>query len=68
MQLALTDLPANHRHAFLLFHQLNLSYAEISTALGIPEGTAKTWVHRARRELVRRLIAREVIEERRYAM
>ena len=68
VQLALTDLSANHRHAFLLFHQQHMSYGEISTALGIPEGTAKTWVHRARRELIRRLIAREVIEERRRAV
>ena len=68
VQLALTDLPTNHRHAFLLFHQQHMSYAEISTSLGIPAGTAKTWVHRARRELVRRLIAREVIKERRRAV
>ena len=68
VQLALTVLPTNHQQAFLLFHQHHMSYAEISSELDVPEGTAKTWVHRARRELVRRLIAREVVEERRHAM
>jgi RNA polymerase sigma-70 factor (ECF subfamily) len=61
--LAVTELPPSHGRAFTLFHQQQLSYGEISTALGVPEGTVKTWVHRARRELVRRLVARKVIED-----
>ena len=68
VQLAMEQLPANHRRAFLLFHQQHMNYAEISTELGVPEGTAKTWVHRARRTLVRRLVIREVVEERRHAV
>ena len=67
MQLVLQDLPENHRRAFELFHQRRLSYAEIATELKIPHGTVKTWVHRARNELIRRLILRQVLE-RRHAM
>ena len=52
----------------MLFHHEQMSYAEISAALGVPQGTAKTWVHRARREIVRRLVARDVLEERRNAV
>lgn len=57
-------LPENHARAFSLFHRQQCSYAEIAETLGVPEGTAKTWVHRARHELVRRLCARQVLERR----
>lgn len=63
MQLALRALPENHRRAFCLFHQSQCSYAEISSKLDVPEGTVKTWVHRARRELVQKLVARQVVEQ-----
>ena len=64
IQLALAELPENHRSAFCLFHRQQASYAEIAEQLQVPEGTVKTWVHRARRELVRRLTARQVLENR----
>lgn len=64
VQLAMAELPENHRRAFSLFHQKQMSYAEIAAELGIPEGTTKTWVHRARRELASRLSARHVVEQR----
>ena len=60
--LALTELREEHRQAFLLFHEQELSYAEIGVALKRPVGTIKTWIHRARRELVRLLRERGVIE------
>lgn len=62
MRLALRDLRPEHREAFLLFHQEQLSYAEIALRLGCPLGTVKTWVHRARNDLVNCLQARHVIE------
>ncbi|MDX1388268.1 MAG: sigma-70 family RNA polymerase sigma factor [Acidobacteriota bacterium] len=43
---ALGSLPDRQRSAVLLRHQQGLSYAEISWTLGVPEGTAKTLVHR----------------------
>lgn len=63
VDLALSGLREEYRAAFLLFHQHELSYAEIGTALGCPVGTVKTWIHRARQELARQLRARGVVEE-----
>lgn len=62
--LALQTLPPNHREAFSLFHERQLSYPQIASRLGVPEGTVKTWVHRARNALVQRLISRQVLETR----
>jgi RNA polymerase sigma-70 factor (ECF subfamily) len=63
VDLALEGLREEYRTAFLLFHQHELSYAEISVSLGCPVGTVKTWIHRARQELARQLRARGVVEE-----
>ena len=43
---ALRGLSERQRAAVLLRHQQGLSYQEISRALGVAEGTAKTLVHR----------------------
>jgi len=48
---ALTELPERQRSAILLRHQLGMSYDEISATLRIPEGTAKTLVHRGSKAL-----------------
>jgi RNA polymerase sigma-70 factor, ECF subfamily len=63
VQRALTRLRKEYRLAFMLFHQEELSYAEIGAALKCPLGTVKTWVHRARRELVETLRKREAVGE-----
>jgi RNA polymerase sigma-70 factor (ECF subfamily) len=63
VDLALLGLREEYRTAFLLFHQHELSYAEISATLDCPVGTVKTWIHRARQELARQLRARGVVEE-----
>ena len=60
IQLALTGLRDNYREAFRLFHEHEMCYAEIAQVLDIPLGTVKTWVHRARRELVAKLKSRGV--------
>lgn len=65
---ALETLRAEYRQAFLLFHQHELSYAEISANLDCPLGTVKTWVHRARRELINQLKNRGVVQESRHAV
>jgi RNA polymerase sigma-70 factor (ECF subfamily) len=64
MELALRSLRRQYRQAFELFHQQELSYAEIADVLQCPIGTVRTWIHRARRELIRHLQAREVVESR----
>ena len=47
----------------MLFHERQLSYAQISTTMECPLGTVKTWVHRARRELVAHLKSRGIVRE-----
>jgi len=63
VQLALLKTRAEYREAFVLFHEHELSYAEIAETMDCPLGTVKTWVHRARRELVDQLLRRGVVEE-----
>lgn len=63
VELALRGIRFEYRQAFVLFHEQELSYSEIAQTLGCPVGTVKTWVHRARRELIERLRARDVVGE-----
>jgi RNA polymerase sigma-70 factor (ECF subfamily) len=62
VDLALLRLRMEYRQAFVLFHDQELSYEEIATALDRPLGTVKTWIHRARIELIRILRDRGIIE------
>ena len=64
VELALGSLRDQYREAFVLFHQHELSYAQIAEAMECPIGTVRTWIHRARRELIQCLQAREVVESR----
>ncbi len=68
VDLALQRLRPEYQQAFLLFHEQELSYAEISEVLKRPVGTIKTWIHRARHELARHLLDRGVVEERRHEL
>ncbi len=63
VHLALADLRPEYSQAFLLFHNQELSYAEIAQAMEVPLGTIKTWVHRARRALIDHLSRRGAIPE-----
>ena len=62
--LALAGVREDYRQAFVLFHEQELSYGEIAEAMSVPLGTVKTWVHRARRELIDQLQRRGVVVER----
>jgi RNA polymerase sigma-70 factor (ECF subfamily) len=53
---AIDDLPQHYREAVLLSDVLDFRYAEIAEILGVPEGTAKSRLFRARRMLQRKLI------------
>jgi len=64
VELALSRLREQYRQAFVLFHQQEFSYAQIAAILACPIGTVRTWIHRARRELIGHLRAREVTESR----
>ena len=68
IDLGLASMRPEHRQAFLLFHQQQLSYEEIATVLNRPMGTVKTWVHRARRELLAFFAERQTSEEHQHAL
>ena len=55
---AMAELPPAYRAALTLRHMQQLSYQEVADALGIPLGTVKTHLHRARAALKARLSAR----------
>jgi RNA polymerase sigma-70 factor (ECF subfamily) len=65
VHLALAELRPEYRQAFVLFHEQELSYAEIAAAMQAPLGTIKTWVHRARREMIDYLRRRGALPEER---
>jgi RNA polymerase sigma-70 factor (ECF subfamily) len=59
---ALADLRPDYRVAFVLFHEQGQPYEAIAVALGRPVGTIKTWLHRARLELLDALRRRGMVE------
>jgi RNA polymerase sigma-70 factor (ECF subfamily) len=68
VQLALSQLRAEYRQAFVLFHYQERSYAEIALALDCPVGTVKTWIHRARLDMMQFLRGRGIGLETRHAV
>lgn len=64
VELALETLRPQYRQVFLLFHEQELSYAAIAEVLQCPIGTVRTWIHRARRKLIRQLQTRQVVGSR----
>jgi len=61
VDLALEGIRDEYRHAFLMFHQQQSSYEEIARNMEIPLGTVKTWVYRARQQIIRKLEQRGVV-------
>jgi RNA polymerase sigma factor (sigma-70 family) len=55
IDVGLAELRPEYRTAFVLFHDQGRSYEEIALVLRRPVGTVKTWLHRARSELLERL-------------
>jgi RNA polymerase sigma-70 factor (ECF subfamily) len=68
LHLALAGLRPEYKQAFLLFHDHELSYGQIADAMDVPLGTIKTWVHRARRELIEFMRHRGAIADERHAV
>ena len=52
---ALRTLPMHQRQAIVLHHLVDLPVEEVAATLGIPSGTAKSWLARGRRTLAVRL-------------
>lgn len=61
LQLAIDRLREEYRACFVMFYQQEMACAQIGEILGCPEGTVKTWLHRARRELAEHLQRRGVV-------
>jgi RNA polymerase sigma factor (sigma-70 family) len=55
------DLEPRRRAVFLLFEVEGFTHREVGDILGVPEGTSKTLLFEARRELQRRLWKRGVV-------
>lgn len=55
VQRALLLLPPNYRAVIVLRHMEEMSYEQIAALLGVPTGTVKNWLFRARQQLQTRL-------------
>jgi RNA polymerase sigma-70 factor (ECF subfamily) len=60
---AVADLRVEYRSVFVLYHEQGLPYEDIAAALERPVGTIKTWLHRARLEVLARLRRRGMVPE-----
>lgn len=65
VEAALSGLPDNFRRVVLLVDVDGLTYAEAAQALGLPEGTVMSRLHRARSRIRDRLAAAELAPRRR---
>ena len=57
LEAALAELRPDQRAAIVMRYEGGLSFDEIGTVLGVPDVTARSHVHRARKELARLLTA-----------
>ena len=60
---AVNDLRLEYRSVFVLFHEQGQPYEDIALVLGRPVGTVKTWLHRARLEILERLRRRGMVAD-----
>jgi RNA polymerase sigma-70 factor (ECF subfamily) len=60
---ALNSLPEHYRIIVILRHQEQLSYEEISDTLGIPLGTVKARIHRARKIIIEHFHSRGLFRD-----
>jgi RNA polymerase sigma factor (sigma-70 family) len=58
---AVAELRLEYRTAFVLFHEQGQPYEDIARAMDRPVGTIKTWLHRARMEILERLRRRGMV-------
>lgn len=60
LQAAVRQLRPEFQNCFELFYLQELSVSEVGARLGVPQGTVKTWLYRARKELAEHLERRGV--------
>jgi RNA polymerase sigma factor (sigma-70 family) len=58
---AVRDLRVEYRTAFVLYHEQGRPYEEIALVLERPVGTIKTWLHRARTQVLEQLRSRGMV-------
>lgn len=63
LRIALSELREDYRTCFVLFYEQEQSCQQIAELMDCPEGTVKTWLHRARKELAETLRRRGVVTE-----
>ena len=63
IQKAVAELRLEYRTAFVLFHEQGQPYEDIARAMDRPVGTIKTWLHRARMEILERLRRRGMVDD-----
>ncbi|HZY36557.1 MAG TPA: sigma-70 family RNA polymerase sigma factor [Mucilaginibacter sp.] len=63
LRAAIEHLPPLYKTLISLFHQEELSYQEISEITGLPEGTIKSYLYRARRTLKENILLKYKREE-----
>jgi len=63
IQSALKELRWEYCSVFVMYHEQGLPYEDIAEAMEKPVGTVKTWLHRARQEVMDRLRRRGMITE-----
>ncbi|MBN1699775.1 MAG: RNA polymerase sigma factor [Spirochaetales bacterium] len=59
---AVTQLRKKYREVFILRQIEGLSVSEVSSILAIPEGTVKTYLHRAKKDLVAILMKMDIMK------
>jgi RNA polymerase sigma-70 factor (ECF subfamily) len=65
---AVAGLRWEYRTAFVLYHEQGHGYEHIAHAMDKPVGTIKTWLHRARLEVLDHLRRRGMIDEVRHEL
>jgi RNA polymerase sigma factor (sigma-70 family) len=63
IQAAIRDLRPDYRAVFTMFHEQGSPYEVIAEAMDRPVGTIKTWLHRARLEVLDRLRRRGMVPD-----
>jgi len=58
LSILVTQMPAHYRAAISLFYLKNMTYQEISDIMGVPMGTAKSYLFRGKAWLRDRLLGR----------
>jgi RNA polymerase sigma-70 factor (ECF subfamily) len=63
LRAAIGRLPAKYARVLVLFYLEDRSYQQVALALGLPMGTVKTFLHRAKKELALLLAAQNMRKE-----